>query len=268
MKRVCVRRTCPHGRKNYGRKNEEGYILLALLLFFALLIIATAIIVPTITFDIRRDKEAEMIHRGVQYARAIRAFTRATSRYPLRLEELQSTNGQRFIRKLYKDPITGQDFRLLHPPDIRSAPAPNLNQSGDPANGDSADGSAPGSGSPDPASQDSANQDSTTPLPKSSGTFGAQNPSQGSAGTNAPLSGGIIVGVASKSKDRTIREFDGKNHYKDWLFFYDPSNEQGLRANGPTSTILRSLRPLNGNGLSGAGQQQQAPPVNQASPQQ
>jgi len=263
MKRVWVRRICPR-----ARQNERGYILLALLLFFALMIIATAIIVPTITFEIRRDKEAEMIHRGVQYARAIRAFTRATSRYPLRLEELQSTNGQRFIRKLYKDPITGQDFRLLHPPDIRSAPAPNLNHPGDPANPNSADGSASGSDSADPGNQDAAaNQDAASAPPsKPSGTFGAQNPSQGLAGTDAPLSGGIIVGVASKSKARTIREFDGKNHYKDWLFFYDPSNEQGLRANGPTSTILRSLQPLNQNGLSGANQQQsQAQPTNQPS---
>jgi type II secretory pathway pseudopilin PulG len=258
MKKVWVRRICPR-----ARKNERGYILLVLLLFFALMIIATAIIVPTITFEIRRDKEAEMIHRGVQYARAIRAFTRATSRYPLRLEELQSTNGRRFIRKLYKDPITGQDFRLLHPPDIRSAPAPNLNQSGDPANANSADGSASGSDSPDPGNQDAA----APPPSKPSGTFGAQNPSQGSSGSDAPLNGGIIVGVASKSKARSIREFDGKNHYKDWLFFYDPSNERGLRANGPTSTILRSLQPLNGNGFSGANQQQQsqAPPTNQPS---
>ena len=55
-----------------------------------------------------------MIHRGTQYSRAIRRYVKKTGRYPSRLEELENTNNIRFLRKRYKDPITGKDFKLLH----------------------------------------------------------------------------------------------------------------------------------------------------------
>jgi type II secretory pathway pseudopilin PulG len=88
---------------------------MTLLLTLALMIIFAAVIVPSITFEIRRDREEEMIHRGVQYSRAIRAYYRKYGRYPVRLEDLETTNNnQRFLRKRYKDPLTGQDFKLLH----------------------------------------------------------------------------------------------------------------------------------------------------------
>jgi len=50
----------------------------------------------------------------------------------------------------------------------------------------------------------------------------------------------LIFGVASTSKAKTIREFDHKNHYKDWLFFYDPKYDRGLEIKGPTSLTLPS----------------------------
>jgi type II secretory pathway pseudopilin PulG len=93
---------------------ERGYILLTLLLIISLMIIFAAVIVPTITFEIRRDKEEELIHRGVQYSRAIRAYYKKYGAYPTTLEQLESTNNLRFLRKRYKDPITGKDFKLLH----------------------------------------------------------------------------------------------------------------------------------------------------------
>lgn len=58
--------------------------------------------------------------------------------------------------------------------------------------------------------------------------------------TGAPQ-GMLIFGVASKSKKQSIREFDHKNHYKDWLFFYDPKYDRGQEIKGPTS-----LTPLAG----------------------
>jgi hypothetical protein len=69
---------------------------------------------PTIAFEIRRDREQEMIHRGVQYSRAIRSYYKKFGRYPTRLEDLDNTNNLRYLRKHYKDPVTGQDFKLLH----------------------------------------------------------------------------------------------------------------------------------------------------------
>lgn len=86
-----------------------------MLLVVALMAIAATAIVPAISYQIRRDREEEMVHRGVQYTRAIRAYFKKFGRYPTRLEDLDSANNQRFLRKHYKDPVNkNKDFRLLH----------------------------------------------------------------------------------------------------------------------------------------------------------
>src|SRR5215510_6480162 len=95
-----------------SRNDQQGYILLTLLLFVTVLVITMGIVLPEITFSIKRDREEEMIHRGVQYSRAIRRYVKKFGRYPTRLEDLENTNSLRFLRKRYKDPITGQDFKL------------------------------------------------------------------------------------------------------------------------------------------------------------
>src|SRR5205823_8671793 len=87
---------------------------LAILLMLALLVIAAAAVAPEIAMQIRREREEEMIHRGTQYARAIQHFYKKFSRYPTRIEDLENTNNMRFLRRRYKDPLTGKDFRLLH----------------------------------------------------------------------------------------------------------------------------------------------------------
>ncbi len=89
-------------------------MLLMLMLVVTLLAIAAAAIVPTMAFQIRRDREEELIHRGVQYSRAIRRYVKKFGRYPTRLEELENTNNLRFLRRQYKDPISGKNFKLLH----------------------------------------------------------------------------------------------------------------------------------------------------------
>src|ERR1700730_10270148 len=99
--------------------SQRGYILLSLMLFFALLAIAALAIAPSITFQVQRDREEEMIHRGVQYSRAVRRYFKKFGRYPTRIEDLENTNNLRFLRKRYKDPITRQDFKLLHFGDVK-----------------------------------------------------------------------------------------------------------------------------------------------------
>ena len=103
-----------HATRKAAPHRERGYVLLTLLLAICLMTIFAAAILPSITFNIKRDREEEMIHRGVQYSRAIRAYYKKFGRYPTKLEDLENTSNQRFLRKRYKDPITGQDFKLLH----------------------------------------------------------------------------------------------------------------------------------------------------------
>jgi len=50
---------------------------------------------------------------------------------------------------------------------------------------------------------------------------------------NTVFGGGPILGVASTSKSKTIREYNKKNHYNDWIFVYDPTNDRGGLLVGP-----------------------------------
>src|SRR5438067_13335061 len=102
-----------------SRRNERGYMLLTLMLFVTLLAVGSLAWIDRIDFQIKRDREEELIHRGVQYSRAIRRYVKKFGRYPTRIEELENTNNVRFLRRKYKDPVTGQDFKILHMGDVK-----------------------------------------------------------------------------------------------------------------------------------------------------
>src|SRR6266849_4870573 len=106
--------------------DERGYILITLMLFVALLTIGLLAMVQNIESQIKRDREEELIHRGVQYSRAVRHYYKKFNRYPNRIEELENTNNIRFLRKRYKDPITGKDFKPLHMTDVQMSFAGGL----------------------------------------------------------------------------------------------------------------------------------------------
>ena len=60
-----------------------------------------------------------MIHRGTEYARAIKKYYKKFGRYPANLEQLDNTNQMRFLRRRFKDPLTKEgDWKLLHYGDI------------------------------------------------------------------------------------------------------------------------------------------------------
>src|SRR5271167_893786 len=102
-------------------RSERGYILITLILFIALITVAAMVLAPVIAFQVKRDREEELIHRGVQYSRAMKHFVKKFGRYPTRIEELENTNQIRFLRRRYKDPITGKDFKILHMGDVQMA---------------------------------------------------------------------------------------------------------------------------------------------------
>jgi type II secretory pathway pseudopilin PulG len=211
---------------------QQGYVLLTLLLAVTLLIIAMAVAAQSIAFQIKRDREEELVHRGVQYSRAIRRYAKQARRYPVQLEDLRSFGDQRFIRKLYKDPITGGDFQPIYESDVANLQGPaSLNPA--PAISGSTDSDAANRPPvPDPG-QNPANP---TASAEQAGDSNASSTSQASSGSNGRPQprGGPIFGVVSASKKRTIREFNHKNHYNEWLFFYDPNHDQGLWIKGPT----------------------------------
>lgn len=116
------------------RKSEKGYVLLVFVMFSALLVVGLSAIIPQVAFEGQREKEEELLFRGQQYQRAIQLFFRKFGRYPNSLEELERTNGIRFLRKAYLDPMTKEnDWRLIHIgpggsfPDAKNPPTPPAN---------------------------------------------------------------------------------------------------------------------------------------------
>jgi type II secretory pathway pseudopilin PulG len=216
-------------------QEERGYVLLTLLLFASLLVIMAAAVAPSIARQIRRDQESELIRRGMQYRRAIRQFSKKTGRFPLKVEDLENTNGVRYLRRRYKDPVTGREFRLLHMADIPAAIGTSSNawslQPGAGANG------APGSSLPPPGQDPSnmASEQGPESLASDKPVAGASSPgASDSSSANNGFGGGVIVGVASTSRKRAIREFDRRDHYNQWLFFYDPGFDRPFEVQGPT----------------------------------
>jgi type II secretory pathway pseudopilin PulG len=269
-----------------NRRKEQGYILLTLLLFVTILIITMAIVVPQVTFQVKRDREEEMIHRGVQYSRAIRRYVKKFGRYPTRLEDLENTNNLRFLRRRYKDPITGKDFKLLHVGEVQMMPGSGLAGAtpvgampGATALGQQATRSLNQPAQTQPTKNDENKDENQDQQNADSGQSdqpkGATN-AGGDALSGQVFGGGPIVGVASTSKAQTIREFNHKNHYNQWQFIYDPSTDRGGLLNTPSQPPLQGANPVAGAPVPGMqspqqGQPQQgqplsAPPANMPPP--
>jgi type II secretory pathway pseudopilin PulG len=213
-----------------GRRNEAGYILLAILLMLALLMISLVAVAPKIATEIRRDREDELIHRGRQYARAIRLYYRKFGRYPAKIEDLENTNNLRFLRKRYKDPITGQDFALIR---FGQAHTSARGFFGQPAQGVVSGAVSPtGTFSPLMGNPPTVNTTDTSGSPPTTDTSG--NPPSPQSPGNPPtptgiaqttFGGGAIVGVKSTSPKVSIKEINGKGHYNEWEFVYDPQQD-------------------------------------------
>jgi type II secretory pathway pseudopilin PulG len=248
-------------RSRNDQRGEQGYILLTLMLFVTLMAIAAAAVAPTIALQVKRDREEELIHRGVQYSRAIRRFVKKTGGYPVRLEQLENTNNIRYLRKRYKDPLTGKDFKILHQGDVKTSFGPGIAGAtapgGNSAFATSRFGAAPGGlaaaatlsavAGAQAQSAVAPTQTQDTDQPDSSGQLQSIS-SPGATGTGDKLSatvfgGGPIVGVASISKDKTIREFNKKNHYNEWQFIYDPATDRGGLLSTPNQPPLQGAIP-------------------------
>jgi len=70
---------------------------------------------PRLALQMQRNREDLLIQRGEQYVRAIKVFQKKHKKLPQTIEELENTNGVRFLRRRYADPLTGKDeWRLIH----------------------------------------------------------------------------------------------------------------------------------------------------------
>lgn len=235
---------------------EAGFVLLAVLILVALLLIALAVAAPKVAQSIRRDKELELIHRGEQYKRGIKLYYKKFGAYPSSMDQLMNTNQIRFLRKRYKDPMTGkEDWKLIH---FGQAHVKTLGLFGQPiSNGGNsttagssvlggmgpsslasgAAAAAPGTSAPSTAgtasgtgttsSTSGSTQDGSSSGQSGFGNTGTSGFGSGSGGdTNPTFGGGPIVGVAIPDTKASIKEYLKQKHYNEWEFVYDPIEDQ------------------------------------------
>ena len=204
---------------------SRGYAMAALLVGMSVMAVIMGALLPVWTHMMTREKEEELVFRGNQYVRAIGLFQRKfANTNPPTIDLLVE---QRFLRKKYKDPITNDDFQPIY------------------ANQAMQGVSAP-AGARRPGEQATATL--STP---------AQQQSQlqsGFGSTGAGPAGGII-GVTSKSKETSIKVYNGRDKYNEWAFIYVQTAQ---RPGGPGGMPGQGMRPGQG-GPGGPGQQQPGP---------
>ncbi len=95
---------------------SSGYTFPLMLIIVAAIAFGAMRLELAQSYQMKRDKEAELLFRGLAYKRAIKEFSAKNGRFPKQLKELaddKDSSKRRFIRQLYKDPMTGRDFQPI-----------------------------------------------------------------------------------------------------------------------------------------------------------
>ena len=199
---------------------NSGYAMAALVVALSVMAVMMSVALPVWRTAVQREKEAELIFRGQQYARAVGLYQRKyANAFPPNLDLLITG---RFLRRKYKDPITNGEFQVLYG-SLQQQP-----------------GTRPG-----PPQGGTSPQPTRPPVGPGGAPVSAQ-PGGGQAG--AP---GGIIGVASKSTADSLRVFNGRTKYNEWSFVWQPVTTQAgaptgaLRPGGPGAErpVPTPLRP-------------------------
>lgn len=199
-------------------RGHRGYAMAALLVGMSVMAVLMGALLPVWTHMATREKEEELIFRGKQYARAIGLFQRKFPNTPP--PSIDVLVEQRFLRKKYKDPITKDDFQPIYA-NQAAVQAPVAAPGG---------GQRPGQGS-------------------TLSTLAQQQQTQSGFGSTGAGPQGGVIGVTSKSKDASIKLYNGRSHYNEWAFVYVQTAQRPGQPAG--SGIPQPGRP----GQPGPGQQ-------------
>jgi len=234
---------------------ESGFMLVYAAVMVAIVMIGTAVAIPVMAKQLRRDKEEESVHRMQQYVRAIQLYQRACkcTNYPPSMEALEKGTNVRFLRQEYVDPLTGKsDWRLIHTPQTTvkgffgqelAGLVAGLGSAAGMTSGSSttgATGTTPGISGPIPGATGMTGTTGTTGSCStvSAGGLGAgfngatacTNGTSGSTGSSdqgmfGDSSGGPIKGVGTSRTGESILTPNGQDTYETWEFWYDPRIE-------------------------------------------
>jgi type II secretory pathway pseudopilin PulG len=196
----------------------------ALLVSIAIMGIVASMALPAWKHAAKREREAELIFRAGQYAHAIEKFRRKTGAgaYPPDIDFLVR---QKFLRKKYKDPMTKDgEWRIITPQELQAGGVGtggvgSTTPLGGSTGNRGAFGSTGSSGfSTGPSGTGSSFGSSQTGNPSTPGAPGGRT---SSFGLNSPggrtVNVGPVAAVASKSTEKSIRIFKGRDRYDQWV---------------------------------------------------
>lgn len=197
--------------------SQRGYSLVVLLVAVTVLNIVVAAALPYWSKAMQREREEELIFRGLQYAEGIRLYQRRFGQLPTSLDQLVEVE-PRCMRQLYDDPFSDDGkWELVF------ANAPNAGNPNQPNNPNA------------PNAPNQPNRQGGTTLPGSGGSG-----LDGETVTTGP-----IVGVRSRSEDESILVWNGEESHDRWLFTVDLVSA-GLGGGGGQGT-----NPAQGSGPNG-----------------
>jgi len=224
------------GKRRQHAVAQDGYAMAALIVAMGIMALMMTVVMPVWKQAARREKEEELVFRGMQYVHAIGLYQRKfANAYPPNLDLLVD---QKFLRKKFKDPITNDDFVILPPgAALPGAPVPGGQRGGtQPAGGIGSGGIGSGGGSAGPVSRGGGT--TTAPQPSSSQPSGRGGLAPiGSQPGGVGGGGAGVAGVTSKSKDQSIRLYNGRNHYNEWAFVYTPQLQPGQTSTTPPGVL-------------------------------
>ncbi len=187
-----------------AQSDERGYAMAVLLVGMAVMLTLMTVAMPVWRQQQQREREEELLFRLKQYAHALALYQRRLpGASPASVDDLVK---QRFLRKKYKDPITGKDFAVLRVGQV--SPGMSTGLPGMPG--------MPGSGPPT-----TARAGERVPQAGAAAGGGPRTATGGTPGTmQVPgATGGAIGGiraVVSTSKDKSLRVWKGRTQYDHW----------------------------------------------------
>jgi hypothetical protein len=215
------------------RRSEAGYTLMLVVFMVASMWIMATVVTMNIITEGKRQKEDEMIWRGNQYARAIGLYVRRfNGKFPTKIEDLTNqTNGVRFLRQAYKDPMNKEDgsWRFIYV-------GPNGILIGSNRQSTLIQGAVGGTGTAGGAPLGGIlgqlqNSPQNTPgfgAPGVQGTQSGSSTSDAGSSSSQPqplggaVAGGNIIGVGSKIDKPSLKVYLGESNYKNWEFIWNP----------------------------------------------
>ena len=231
-------------------RGQQGFAMATLLVALAVMSLLLSMALPAWRHAAQREREAELIFRGEQYARAVMLYQRRTpGAWPPDVETLVEG---RFLRRAYRDPMTaGGEFRLVLQSELAGAageaddePSSRRRR----ADGAGPDGDGRGEAGGEPSRR------------RQRGAAGAGSGFRPVGNRNEETSGvaGNVAGVVSRSEKTSIALYKGRSKYSEWVFTVGgaaggPAGAPGSGAPGPPDSAGGRRGAGSGSGPGGFG---------------